>query len=300
MADSFYVRVRGKPQGPYTPEQLQVFAKRGQFSRLHEVSPDGVSWVRASSFPDLFTNDVTIIDAGQSHAQPIIMAAPEPTAHTIGPAAPATPQRPQSNGERCFYTVSGVEHGPIDFLSLRALVSAGKIGENDLVWIEGSADWTPPYRVPGLMPAGSLTLNAHSSGDASGVSVESMRAIAGTRPWVLFIAILTYLGAAFAAVLGVYQLIAGAKSNNMFLLAEGIFCLVFSALNGFHGYLLTNYWNCLGQAIASRQIPQMDAAMNSQRRYWMFVGIQAIVFVTFLLVIMVWGFAAGAALAGRR
>jgi hypothetical protein len=186
----------------------------------------------------------------------------------------------------------------VDFSSLRALVASGKIGENDLVWIEGTSDWTSPLRIPGLVQSANHT-QPHVSDGGGATSVEAARAMAGTRPWILFVAILMYVGAIGLAVIGMLQLIAGAKISNVFLIAEGLFGFVFAVLNGFHGYLLTDYWNRLGEAATSRLQHHLEAAMNAQRRYWLFVGIQAIVFVTFTVVGMIWAFAVGAALAGR-
>ena len=50
----YYLRVRGRVQGPFDQEKLQNFSRRGQLSRLHEVSTDGINWARASTYPELF------------------------------------------------------------------------------------------------------------------------------------------------------------------------------------------------------------------------------------------------------
>ena len=55
MDTALYMRIRGRVLGPYDQEKLQGLARRGQLSRMHELSTDGVSWVRASNFPELFT-----------------------------------------------------------------------------------------------------------------------------------------------------------------------------------------------------------------------------------------------------
>jgi hypothetical protein len=55
MASSlFYVRTRGKVQGPYDLAALQKSVKKGTLSRFHEISSDRTSWTRAGEFEDLF------------------------------------------------------------------------------------------------------------------------------------------------------------------------------------------------------------------------------------------------------
>ena len=56
MENQLYIRVRGRVLGPYDQEKLHLLARRGQFSRAHEISDDGLSWVRASTRPELFGN----------------------------------------------------------------------------------------------------------------------------------------------------------------------------------------------------------------------------------------------------
>ena len=54
MDTQLYLRVRGRVLGPYDQEKLQSLVRRGQLSRMHEVSTDGTHWVRASTYAELF------------------------------------------------------------------------------------------------------------------------------------------------------------------------------------------------------------------------------------------------------
>lgn len=54
MGGRYYIRVRGRKQGPLTVEQLNALARRGRFARHYEVSTDGRTWRQASDFPELF------------------------------------------------------------------------------------------------------------------------------------------------------------------------------------------------------------------------------------------------------
>ncbi len=61
MENQLYIRVRGRVLGPYDEEKLQGLARRGQLSRMHELSQDGVNWVRATNYPELFVGEVAAI-----------------------------------------------------------------------------------------------------------------------------------------------------------------------------------------------------------------------------------------------
>ena len=53
-SDTYYIRARGKIAGPFTIVQLQTLAKRGTFSRIHEVSIDASNWFSAQSLTQIF------------------------------------------------------------------------------------------------------------------------------------------------------------------------------------------------------------------------------------------------------
>ena len=54
MAETYFVRFRGRTVGPYSLAQAQQMARKGQLSRASEVSNDGQAWSQAGSFPEIF------------------------------------------------------------------------------------------------------------------------------------------------------------------------------------------------------------------------------------------------------
>ena len=46
MHGPLYIRVLGRVKGPFEWEKLRILVKRGQLSRIHEVSVDGQAWVK--------------------------------------------------------------------------------------------------------------------------------------------------------------------------------------------------------------------------------------------------------------
>jgi len=59
VADTFFVRFRGRTVGPYSLSQAQQMARKGQLSRTTEVSSDGQSWSQAGNFPAIFERPTT-------------------------------------------------------------------------------------------------------------------------------------------------------------------------------------------------------------------------------------------------
>lgn len=59
MQSQLYIRVRGRIAGPFDEATLKSLARRGQFSKIHEVSQDAVSWVCASVYPQLFATETS-------------------------------------------------------------------------------------------------------------------------------------------------------------------------------------------------------------------------------------------------
>jgi hypothetical protein len=50
----YYVRLRGRVSGPYDLATLQRQVRQGQLSRLHQVSPDQVTWKSATEIEGLY------------------------------------------------------------------------------------------------------------------------------------------------------------------------------------------------------------------------------------------------------
>lgn len=170
-----YVRFRGRVQGPYDRSQLQTLARRGKFTRLHEVSTDGQDWERATNHPELFAPTESTKSRAEHESYEL--------EESVEPAS-APPQAPSSSGAQWHYTSGPEKHGPVDFPQLRFLVNAGQVTADDLVWKEGMPDWAPVSQIPGLLPSalqagatrdsGERRIEAQDPPRVSGLAVASM------------------------------------------------------------------------------------------------------------------------------
>ena len=114
MEDQLYVRLRGRVLGPYDTAKLQSLAKRGQLSRMHEVSPDSINWVPASKYLKLFV--------GEDMMQELI---PQPVKINTQ-SANRNQECFSPPGRRWWYNNNGIETGPVDQATLPANAGSGK------------------------------------------------------------------------------------------------------------------------------------------------------------------------------
>ena len=184
----YYMRVRGRVQGPFDQEKLQNFSRRGQLSRMHEVSTDGINWARASNFPELFVGPVaettiaespigeaTVSETSVAEAKPAEPPIAKPTVDSPPPAtAQNSPAPPPFSAvasapgaanwgaanlgtgslgtarANWWYSLQGKQQGPVEFGALQQLTASGQLGQHDFVWKSGMAGWREAAEILGL------------------------------------------------------------------------------------------------------------------------------------------------------
>jgi hypothetical protein len=152
-------------------------------------------------------------------------------------------------------------------------------------------DTANPYASP-AEPYGSFA----APPSAVAVSEGTVQELEGTRPWVKFIAILTWIGAGFMvlAALGIMAagMLGGAASTGMesaaAAIAIGLFYLVFSALMIYPALKMSAYAKWIASLSVSRAVSDLETALQQQRLVWRFWGIIMAIY----LVIAVLGVAA--------
>jgi hypothetical protein len=279
MDNSLYIRVRGRVLGPYDQEKLQSLARRGQLSRMHELSVDGASWVRASNYPELFTGSP--VEMPTDHRIASDSAA---TGVATAATAPAAAQTAGPTSGRWHYTSAGVQRGPVDFANLQLLCASGQITPDDLVWSDGMPAWIPASQIPGLVrttaTAAATFDGASDRTDTGGLPDRVYRAAYSSKPWVLFIAIATSVFAALQAIGGMWLLIMGARARSESGVISGIISLV-AALDGAVGvYLLYAYVSRMNSLQYSPKPVVLEKVHDAVRGYWIYLAINLIAAIT--------------------
>lgn len=162
----YYVRYRGKTSGPYSGKDLVRMVKRGQVSRMHQVSSDQVEWRRGSELNEWLGDDAALFteeakpldrvhaqvhstgdlvnefptDAGEHDAEDGAEESTEPEAYITTPPH-----------QHWYVEVDGNQIGPLEDSQVRAMFSQGRIDGYTLVWREGYESWVS-LQSTGLVP----------------------------------------------------------------------------------------------------------------------------------------------------
>ena len=175
--DQYYVRFRGRTLGPLSTQKIHDLVRRGQVTRMHELSLDGAIWRRADEFPEFFAGSVTVgLPSTPPSASPPVATNPVvidppsskldsssaslsenvPSTHdppTIFPPSgnqpTSTPEpRRESDPDVAWYAhVDNRNQGPMPRKKLESWVASGALNRNTLVWRSGLDSWQTAGKV---------------------------------------------------------------------------------------------------------------------------------------------------------
>ena len=279
MQEQLYVRIRGHVQGPYELEKLRALVRRGQLSRMHEVSSDGTVWKQAATFPELFQSP----SVGSSTSETQFHGEPHDG------VIPDLEITPKSASGRWHYAQNDIQKGPVSFDELRSLVASGNLDGSDLVWTDGMKEWAPAHSVPGLVPYSSSS-EASQPGSGAKLDKEVLRTLAETRPWIKFIVFVMYFYGALGLILGAAAIVMGARWANPTIIAIGGFSMIYGAVSVWGGYLLSRYCTDIIKVLREGSMRRLDVSLKSIRRFWIFLSIVLIVLLVNALGAAIWFF----------
>jgi hypothetical protein len=154
MNGPLYIRVLGRIKGPFEWDKLRALVKRGQLSRIHEVSVDNQTWVKATEYPDLFQADPYELEPSTAADPVYIEPDPQPAAEPVaGEPEPGYAVAPPQESSDWYYELNGNPTGPITFAAMQQMVASGEIPAQNRVWKEGMDDWAPAETIPGIATA---------------------------------------------------------------------------------------------------------------------------------------------------
>ncbi len=143
---------------------------------------------------------------------------------------------------------------------------------------------------------------------AGGSGLMTERVVASlrkTRPWVLFIAILGFIGAAFTLIASIPMFLGGGMmgmggmqgldagaglAGTGFMIGMGVMYLLIAVIYFIASLYLLRYANAIKRAVTGLSAADMEAALEAQASFWKLVGILAIVSIVLMIVFMVVGF----------
>jgi S1-C subfamily serine protease len=144
--EQWFVRVRGRVNGPYDLQELRALKDRGQLARMHEVSSDRVQWSTAAGVPGLFDGGSVVSTAGTGDWG---------GGHATFDAGAATAAPPADDW---YYAPDGGSQlGPVSTFALRGMIQSGQVSPATVVWKSGLSGWLPARDIPELGTAAAAT-----------------------------------------------------------------------------------------------------------------------------------------------
>lgn len=147
-----------------------------------------------------------------------------------------------------------------------------------------------PYSAPSGTVAAPGTYSYGSNiAAASPGSIEALRL---TRPWVLFLAILGFIGAGFMVLAGLVMMMAGAMAGALAGSKEfpawlGLLYFVLAPLYVAPSVKLIKYSSAISKLVASGGVSDLEEALNQQKGFWKLVGIMVIAVIALYVLILV-------------
>lgn len=143
---------------------------------------------------------------------------------------------------------------------------------------------------------------------AGGSGLMTERVVASlrkTRPWVLFIAILGFIGAAFTLIASIPMFLGGGVmgmsgmegldanagfAGTGFMIGMAVMYLLLAVIYFIASLYLLRYANAIKSAVTGLNASDLEAALEAQASFWKLVGILSIVSIVLMIVFMVVGF----------
>lgn len=285
MDQQFFVRIRGRVQGPYDAEKLRSLVRRGQLSRMHEVSNDKVAWRQAADFPELFATPEV------RSASPRNAAAPT-SSSTVDVESDG--DIPLQDDKEWYYAKNNVQNGPVTFDHLKALVQAGAVLGDDLVWKTGMTEWKPAWQIQGLqtVPLMITATKVSPQGDNK-LAAELVRTLSDSKAWSKFVAFCVLTLGALSIALGLATFLFGVRQGRVEGTAGGLFIIIWGSLYLTAGILLSKHNANIERFVALHTSDSLDAALRNLRSLWIFLSIVFLFFLLNTIVAAIWAFSVG-------
>jgi hypothetical protein len=277
VTKTYYVRIRGRVQGPFDVDKVRALVRRGQVGRTHEVSEDGTSWMRAIDYAELFETPKPPTEVTPKEPDP---KQPE---YVLGPG-PATINRPTAVDDSWYYAVGDQQQGPVSRSTLQQLLRSGQLSPDSEVWTSGMACWERAGNVQGLLPAmtspgSKQTAPSALSKDNSFGTAKIAPLLKSMRGWTMFVSIVGLIACAIQLVRGIVVIAANRGT-------VGLIIVIVTIVPGTAYFLLMIFSLRVGKFLDDRNEQKLVAAMSALNTFWVYVGTLLCVALVLLLLVI--------------
>lgn len=283
-----FVRFRGRTIGPFTPDKITDMVRRGQVTRMHELSGDGLSWMKADEFGNFFPKAAP---AGSVAGDMAASASSVPPGADGGTAPIAN-----ENATAQWYAhVNGEKQGPVSMDQMRLYCEANILKKDSLVWKSGMEAWKPaaetlpelfgtPAAAPGrtdtATPA-AATAEATTGGEAAGTLTAE---ISKYHALVLAFGIGLLVLSAMLVIAQILILNQGGRQLKSTPMAAAVKISLAGAL-AVSGIMAVQAASKLKSALESGSAIQSLTAVRSLNQFWLYASISLLVWIAILILV---------------
>lgn len=281
--DRVYIRFKGKTLGPFGTEKVQGLIKRGQITRMHELSSDGLAWTRAEDFANFFPKPMSETEVQETLQEPVAKAQKADNSSNQSQPRPGVQLQ---DGIEWYAHLNNQSQGPMTTDELYGLISSGTVIPKTLVWRSGFDDWrSAESALPDRFRNESVAVHAGPPGgtvhNIQQSSVGIGKPLTESRGWVTFLAISGIVYGAMGVLYFIIVLIASAnRSLTPFEGTErviyGLFGIGFNSLFVAGAILLLRYSMSLKKGPFATESDLLFAARRL-KTFWSYTGVVVLV-----------------------
>lgn len=272
-SDRIFLRFRGRTLGPFTSSKATEMLQRGQITRLHEVSADGASWIRAEDYYKTHFSRTTATDATDQ----------EPRKEAEKQKAAEEP-----DGEQWYAHFANQKQGPMSLVVLQQHVLAGSVNRDTLLWRPGLSDWQAAvYLLPNLFPKDrvvkdEVVVRSGKEEKSNQLFLEIVQAFLRSKAWVQLIAFFWILSTLGALVVSGMQFVIALRAPvpgpaAAFLATGFASVMLIQGVILYCGILLLNYSQALTQLKYQRTEADLLHVGNTISRFFVATGVVVLV-----------------------
>jgi len=278
--DRIYVRFKGRVLGPLTHEKAADLVRRGQITKQHELSSDGLAWRMAEEFTEFFSPPTRgkTVDA-QTDIQ----------------LQPATIQ-PIVDDEQWYAHFDGSNQGPVNEGLMRQWVNQGKVRRDTMIWKSSMDNWLEAQFV---RDAWFENRNANTALTSNSSSDKTSANETGDLQWVAERLLKsngwTYFSAIAGIVLGTLCTIgsvalflfnisrASKPSTDIGMLLVCIYLIAWSVAFLLAAIIFLQYSNAVSAMRFRVTASDVGGALHRLAKFWSFTGICLLVWLSISL-----------------
>nr|CAA6828852.1 MAG: Unknown protein [uncultured Thiotrichaceae bacterium] len=148
------------------------------------------------------------------------------------------------------------------------------------------------------------------SGGAGLMTDSIISSLRKTRPWVLLLSILGFIGTAFMVISGVFMLLgsgfmdmegleaAGVFGGSAMFIGMGAFYLVLGVIYFLASLYLLRYAGSIKRAVTGMQVADLELALAQQASFWKLLGILSLISIIAIIALMAFGIGSAVLMSG--